>query len=472
MTKGKLSVAAGEKACEICGDPLPALEFCPGKKHFTCSKQECRHRIFEIDRRTIHVNAGEKICDRAGCDKPVPAGLYYDLRRKFFCSDDCEKKVYKTGSTEVKCDFCGKTIKTYPCLIDGRHYCNQKEFGHHLRDLNNKARAGRFTKILREYTEESCPAHYKERSIINVRNDLLLFFEFLNLEGIKSLERVDPRLVTKFIIWSNQRGATPNRAIRFLVRFFNWMIAEGRRKKPNPIVPNFHRQTSRKRLARPYPDEELAFIWHLLEERGDTQAKLMVAAGEETGIRIGELSRLRVEDVDLLGQQLFIRLPNKTDTERWTPFHEKTKLYLTQWLAERDPSCGHNFLLYNMLKRPPAIAQIQSKLRAIRCKRSRNETHEHGLDSFSFHRLRHTMASRLANAGADAATIMAVGGWKSFAPMQGYIDLHGSTVRRGYDEAMVKIAQAVKEGAPMTQSLEDFARSGIDGLEPDSESVT
>jgi integrase/recombinase XerC len=472
MKKGKLSVAAGEKACEICGDELPALEYCPGKKHFVCSKRECRHRIFEIDRKTVRVNAGEKTCDRPGCSKPVPEGLYYDLRRKFFCSDECEKKVYQTGSAEVQCDYCGKTIKTYPCLIDGGHYCDQKEFGKHLRELNNKARAGRFTKILIEYTEQSCPPHYKARSIINVRSDLLLFFEFLNLEGIKSLEKVDPRLVTKFITWSNHRGATPNRAVRFLVRFFNWMIVEGRRKKPNPIVPNFHKQTSGKRLPRPYTDEELEFIWHLLQERGDTQAKLAVAIGEETGARVGELSRLRLEDVDLRGQQVFIRLPNKTDTERWAPFHEKTKYYLGQWLAERDPACGHNFLLYNSLKRPPSIAQIQLKLRAILCTRSRNETHEYGLKSFSFHRLRHAMASRLGNSGADAATIMAIGGWKKFESMQQYVQLKPTTVRRDYDAAMAKIAQAAKEEAPITQSLEDFARSGVPSLEPDSQSVT
>jgi site-specific recombinase XerD len=438
----KLAAAAGEKVCEICGDPLPALTYCPGKKHFVCSKSACRHRIFELDRKTIKIAVGERTCDRPGCDKPVPPGTYFDLRRKFFCSTDCEDKAHRTGSLPVKCAYCGKQVKTYPCLKDGRHYCNQKEFGLHLRELNNTAKAGRFKKILEEYTDQFCPTHYKPASIKAVRCDLLLFFEFLNIQGIRSLEKVAPRTITKFICWSDQRGSTPNRAVRFLVIFFNWMIAEERRKAPNPIVPHFHKQTSGKRLPRPYSERELAFIWQLLNERGDTQARLMVAVAEESGLRVGELSRIHLEDVDLRGQQIFVRLPNKGDKERWVPFHEKTKRHLTQWLSERDPNCGHTFLFYNVLKRPPTVAQIQLKLKAVLCKNSRNVRHEHGLERFSCHRLRHAMASRLANSGADAATIMAVGGWKSFDSMQGYVQLRPATVRRDYDQAMTRVAEA------------------------------
>jgi integrase len=100
------------------------------------------------------------------------------------------------------------------------------------------------------------------------------------------------------------------------------------------------------------------------------------------------------------------------------------------------------------------------KLRAILCKQSRNTSHDHGLDRFSFHKLRHAMASRLGNSGAAAETIMAVGGWKSFEAMTGYVKLRPGTVRRDYDEAMARAKQAVKEDTPVTQSLEDFARSG------------
>ncbi len=225
-------------------------------------------------------------------------------------------------------------------------------------------------------------------------------------------------------------------------------------------------------MPRPYSDEELAYIWRLLEERGDTQAKAMVSVGENCGLRVGELSRLRIEDLDLRGQQLFVGLPNKTDTERWVPFPDKTKQYLARRLAERDPGCGHSYLFYNSLKRPPSVAQIQMKLRAVLCKQSRNTSHEHGLDRFSFHKLRHAMASRLANSGADAATIMAVGGWKSFDSMQAYVKLKPGTVRRDYEDAMAKAAQAAAENAPITQSLEDFARSGPASPEKATEPAT
>jgi integrase/recombinase XerC len=72
-----------------------------------------------------------------------------------------------------------------------------------------------------------------------------------------------------------------------------------------------------------------------------------------------------------------------------------------------------------------------------------NET---GFDTWSTHRLRHTMASKLASAGADAATVMAAGGWKNCNVMSGYARVDANTVRHGYDKAM-RQAQDQKEFA-------------------------
>ncbi len=81
-----------------------------------------------------------------------------------------------------------------------------------------------------------------------------------------------------------------------------------------------------------------------------------------------------------------------------------------------------------------------------------------GLERFSYHRMRHTAASNLSNAGADVSTIMAVGGWKSFDSMQTYVRLQKGTVRRDFDRAMQRIKESADEGASMTESLEEFAR--------------
>jgi integrase/recombinase XerC len=65
-----------------------------------------------------------------------------------------------------------------------------------------------------------------------------------------------------------------------------------------------------------------------------------------------------------------------------------------------------------------------------------NEINETGFDHWSTHRLRHTMASNLAAAGADVNLILTQGGWKSVEVMSGYTDVDSEMALRGYDEAM------------------------------------
>ena len=45
------------------------------------------------------------------------------------------------------------------------------------------------------------------------------------------------------------------------------------------------------------------------------------------------------------------------------------------------------------------------------------------MEGFTWHRNRHTFASRLAMAGADLLTIKEVGGWKTLAMVQRYAHL-------------------------------------------------
>jgi integrase len=192
---------------------------------------------------------------------------------------------------------------------------------------------------------------------------------------------------------------------------------------------------------RPYTEQEMAHIWSSLEKRGTTVTRLTCALGEESGLRIGEVMDIRLNDVDLDARRMFIRQRSRTTTETWVPFHDKTANYLKIWLAERDPSVKHDFLLHlpngrshNRRTLLDAIARVVCKTVGLR------KVNEDGLDSWSFHRLRHTMASRLVSYGADAATVMAIGGWKTPKSMAGHIKLGYDGVDRRYRDAMARAA--------------------------------
>jgi integrase len=163
---------------------------------------------------------------------------------------------------------------------------------------------------------------------------------------------------------------------------------------------------------------------------------------EEGGPRIGEICRIKVSDVDLERRRILIGLPNKTMTERFVRFHDKTAKFLKLWLAERDPSVRHDYLLHRPNGRPYNNLSLHYAIAKVVCKTVlHKKVNEDGLDVWSTHRLRHVMASRLVSNGADAATVMSMGGWTTGGAMAGYAQVQDHVADRGYHEAMARAAE-------------------------------
>jgi integrase/recombinase XerC len=87
--------------------------------------------------------------------------------------------------------------------------------------------------------------------------------------------------------------------------------------------------------------------WQILHERGTACLRFAVAIAVEAGLRIGEICNLRLNDVNLSRQTVFVRLPNKTKREREALFSHETKRYFIEWMAERNPLCTHDHVLHN-----------------------------------------------------------------------------------------------------------------------------
>ena len=78
---------------------------------------------------------------------------------------------------------------------------------------------------------------------------------------------------------------------------------------------------------------------------------------------------------------MFVRLPNKTDCERWAIFSRKTACYITEWLAGRAKDCGHDLLFHNSIGGPLLPETIHRELCRTFCKMYSGEIiHAEGLD--------------------------------------------------------------------------------------------
>jgi hypothetical protein len=126
--------------------------------------------------------------------------------------------------------------------------------------------------------------------------------------------------------------------------------------------------------------------------------------------------------------------------ERTMFFHTKTGQYLKPWLEERSKDCRHDYLFHNEWGRPASSDMLRRQFNDLFC----DPKQEKRFEKWSTHRLRHTMATTLANAGGKVATISAVGGWSNLTTMLGYIDADENVARAGYLEA-VRISEKKKE---------------------------
>jgi integrase/recombinase XerC len=177
-------------------------------------------------------------------------------------------------------------------------------------------------------------------------------------------------------------------------------------------MPIYHPHR-KKSVPRPYSAEEMALAWTLLDGRGNARVRFAVAITQEAGLRLGEICRLRVQDIDVVAERCFVRGPNKTNRDRYSFFGNKTKQCFEAWMNEREPGCGHDALLYNTLQKPCSEGMLIEEMNRTLCKTNRGRlVNQTGFDRWNMHRLRHTWACNLVSGGADMKTVMTNGGWK------------------------------------------------------------
>lgn len=430
---------AGQKKCLVCKEPLPAHDTWPGFHLQYCGDQECAAEIQRLRPTARFIGPNTHKCEGPGCSNFVPAGFYHPLAGYLTCSGECWIRRRTKGNRLLKCgcgcgqEFLGRAERK---PIDGKYFLSPRHYGDYLHKKYVEEMGGPFAELFEEYLEGFAKLHYSEQQ--TARRAIGPFFMFLQEEGITSIQQVTKKTITKYMAWARKAGRDQlNAVVSYISTFFQWAISEGRYEGGNPVVSLIHRVRVPKRKPRPLEDDELELTWQILKERGNARLRLAAAIAEEAGLRIGEICRLRLSDIDPKRRRLFVRTPNKTMEERWAFFSEKTLKYYEEWMQERDACCGHDFLLHNTRGNPCLVSALGPEFRRTLCKEFRGKKiHETGFDHWSTHRFRHTMATHLADGGADARVVMASGGWKTFEAMGGYTRVNPDVARRGYDEAM------------------------------------
>lgn len=262
--------------------------------------------------------------------------------------------------------------------------------------------------------------------------------------GIQQLSEVKRAYFTAYIDWRLETGASVksvNGDLRTFHDFMDFLQEQDLQvphallrlkclKEPEPL-PKFLTESQVRALRDDFEERV---------EKADTVARRRDALLDralfyllwQAGLRKGEVEDLRQEDLDLEGRRLTVRL-GKGMVDRTVFLTDTVVSALKAYLEVRGPGpTDHVFLFRNQA--------ILKDLIHYRIKASGERT---GVPVYA-HRLRHTCATQLLNAGCKITSIQKLLGHKRLNTTLTYARAHDQTVEEDYFRAMSSVEKRLE----------------------------
>jgi len=223
-----------------------------------------------------------------------------------------------------------------------------------------------------------------ERTIKYYKTTLILMFNRLN-KLYYLVQTEDIRLyLSKYKEESNVSKSTIDNVRRVISTFFAWLETEN--YIPKSPARRIHKIKIGKVVKETYSDETIELIKQATKNDRDLA---IVDFLYSTGIRVGELVRLNISDIDFENKECVVL--GKGDKQRKVYFDAKTKLHLKQYLSTRKDS---NEALFVSLLSPYErlqISGVEILLRKI--------GHAAGIEKVHPHKFRRTLATKAIDKG-------------------------------------------------------------------------
>lgn len=325
------------------------------------------------------------------------------------------------------------------------------------------------------------------KSIESLVNDLIPFGVFLadHHPDVVSLRQLDRGHIEDFLVYNRTRSwrgrkardqqvssTVAHAAVLSLRNFLDditlwgWADRPARQLLFATDVPRLPRALPRALT----PDDDTTLI-AAITALTDPFARCGLLVLRYAGLRLGELLDLELDAVVDYGPAgTWLRVPlGKLKTERSVPIDETTVAALDDWIAIRG---RQRALPHPDTGKPTDFLFIEQghRLRPWRIRSGLDRAAEQaGLLAppgsparITPHRLRHTYATMLANAGMSLQALMALLGHVTPEMILRYATLASPTLRASYDDAMTKARRRlplVAAGRPVAPSRIDWLQS-------------
>lgn len=291
--------------------------------------------------------------------------------------------------------------------------------------------------LIRKYlTYLAKERQYSPHTVTAYQNDLRQFLEFLDLHfsgtqyALESIDNVTVRLYLGELL---DRGLTKKSIVRKLAAvrsFFTYLVRQSIARynpaasigtpKLGKRLPLFLDEGSMEKILAA-PDRS--------NRNGIRDAAVMELL-YSTGIRLGELLRLNLEDVDF--ENRTIKVLGKGSKQRVVPFGKKASDALRTFLNKRQEFINRNTRGEDRRALFLSVGgkRIYAKAVHLIVKRYIGQVSE--IEKKSPHIIRHTFATHLLNRGADLRAVMELLGHESLSTTQLYTHVTVDRLKKTY----------------------------------------
>jgi integrase len=270
-----------------------------------------------------------------------------------------------------------------------------------------------FSKVMKEYLEWSRSNKKAYKRDITSSKHLLPFFGNKRLDEVNKwlIERYRMKRKAEIMVKYPKKAendisfASINREMALLKHFYTKAIEWGKAEINPAKGIKMHKEKGKERYLE---EEEVAAFLAACKNSSNKSLLAMVETALNAGMRIGEVFRLKVSDLDFKNGII-----NLEDTKNG----ERGKVPMSDYLKDslQEHIKGHSFEYVFCKKDGSPFKDIRFALsKALK---------EAGIKDCTFHTLRHTFASHLAINGVDLYTLQELGRWKTLNMVKKYAHL-------------------------------------------------
>lgn len=320
-------------------------------------------------------------------------------------------------------------LKTNPIEEDRR-----RGFQHVLKRLSESELAEQ--EQVKQYLHHMYRKHCQARTIARTLETITWFMYFLRERENRRFSEVSRKDIEAFIEREQDRGlkitsvrlklSTMNTFFRFLIEagvLQEEVLSKKIRLKLPELLP----------LAME-PEHVRCLLSMITHIRDRTLILLLV----RTGMRIGELLETRVSDINLNEQKIMIYQARKTGVGRVVYFSDDAREALTRWFGIRDT--GIEYLFYGYGKKRLTYGGAREIFK--KCLKKAGLTEQ----GYTLHRLRHSFASELLNAGMRLECLQPLLGHTSIEVTRRYARLTDKSREEEYFRGMAIIERGEIDG--------------------------